>query len=191
MQILHGAFSIACRQKFPDGECALNRQFDRVLLVKTRALQDPIGDRLTDILRVSGMSDADTHSPVLTGAELRLNIAQTIVPRMTAAKFKFDVTGVEIKLIVRDENFGRRNGVEIRYGSDALARKVHVLLRLENPYFTRSTTSARNQSAEFFVAGKTATDFMRHILREPKPCVMPGAFVFRSGIAQSDDEFDR
>ena len=116
MQILHSAFSIAHSQKFPDRECTLNGHFNRVLFVTAWTLQYPIGDRLLRAQRVTRMSDADAYAPIVAGAQLCLNIAQTIVPGVTAAEFEFDVTGVKIKLVVCDENLGRCDRVEIGQG---------------------------------------------------------------------------
>ena len=120
MQILHRAFRIANCEKFPDGERTLNGHFNRILFIATWPLQYPIGDGLMRAQRIARVPDADADTPIVTSAQLRLNIAQTIVPGVTTAEFEFNIASVEIKLVVCDENFGRCDSVEIGHGGDAV-----------------------------------------------------------------------
>ena len=68
------------------------------------------------------MTDTDAQAPVVARTELGLDVAQTVVPGVPAAELELDIAGIEIKLVMRDQNRFLRDVVELCDCRDALAR---------------------------------------------------------------------
>ena len=55
------------------------------------------------------MADAEPQSPEFRGAELRIDVAEAVVSRGSAAELHPGFTRGQVELVVRDQDLGRRN----------------------------------------------------------------------------------
>ena len=74
--------------------------------------------------------DAQAQSPVLITAQLRVNVSESIVPRMRATQLQFGLAGRDVQFIVHDQYFLRRDFEKFCQCRNRLTREVHERLRL-------------------------------------------------------------
>ena len=79
------------------------------------------------------MAHAQAQSPVIVGAELGVNIAQTIVAGMAAAQLELGLAGGEVQFIVYHHDFLGRDFEKTGQRGHGLATHIHERLRLQQP----------------------------------------------------------
>src|SRR5947208_1356178 len=88
MQQQHGLLHITTRDLGPRGERTIECERNRIPLVGARRLQHVIDDVLQREQRIARMADADPQAPEISRAELRLNVAKTVVACNAAAQLQ-------------------------------------------------------------------------------------------------------
>ena len=78
-----------------------------------------------------GWADAQAQAPEIRRAEFGLNVFQAVVTTIAAALLEADAAGWQVEFVVDDENFLRRNFVEIGQCGNRLAGTVHEGHRLQ------------------------------------------------------------
>ena len=79
---------------------------------------------------VAGMTDADTHPPVIL-AELIVDITDAVMTAGTTANLDPHLTGREVQFIIDDDNFFTRQLVEFSRCGDGLTVLVDEIKRLD------------------------------------------------------------
>lgn len=103
---------------------------------------------------------------------------------VAAALLQADASRRQIEFVVDDENFRWRNFVEICQSGHSLSRTVHESRRLQQPKFAGASRLAEK------LCLRREVDFhlRSQLVNEPEADIVACGFVFRSWIAQTDDE---
>src|SRR4029078_5814791 len=72
------------------------------------------------------MTDADAQAPEFRGPELRLDVSQAVVTRDAAAQLRLRLAGLEIELVVDDQDLRGQETEEALQRRNRAARRVHV-----------------------------------------------------------------
>ena len=136
------------------------------------------------------MPDAQPQSPVVAGAKLRVDVAQTVVACMAATKFELGLARDHVKLVMGDQNISWGNLVKAGKRPDCAAAQVHEGLRLEQPQRPVPNRGARHQSLVVLVKGPGGFELQRQSVNKPEAGVVPGLFISRAGVAQAHHQAD-
>ena len=117
-------------------------------------------------------------------------ITQTVMATMTTAFFQPDGTGWQIQLVVNNQNLLQRNFKKSRQRTDCLAAAVHKGHWFLQTALVAIQQTARHIAVESLFGAETLPATPHQFIYKPKPGVMPGWFVFGTGVAQSDDELN-
>gem|GEM_PF-2966775 len=145
---------------------------------------------VNNLIPVPGMTDAHSHTIEILAAQMADQITQTIMATMTTALFQPDGTRRQIQLIVNNQNLLQRNFKKPRQRTDCLAAAVH-----KSHWFLQAALVAVQQTARYLAVEplfqtEALPATLYQFIDKPKPGVMPGWFVFRTGVAQSDDKLN-
>ncbi|KPX26538.1 hypothetical protein ALQ28_05001 [Pseudomonas syringae pv. delphinii] len=121
-------------------------------------------------------------------AELRDDVAQTVMTAMTAAHFEFGNARRQVQFVVRHQNRLDRDTVEARKRRDSLAAAVHVGGGDQQTNILTLMRKASGQAKEFALGNEIGSLRRSNTLNEKSPCVMPGLFVFSAWISQAHDQ---
>src|SRR5206468_1302701 len=125
MQFVHGSLRIARLQTGPDRQRPGDRLFDERLFVASRWLQDVVDDGALETDMVSRMTDAKTQAPEALVAQALADVAQSIVSRCATAQLQLHGAGLQIELIVGDQNSVHGNAIKLRHPRDGNPTQVH------------------------------------------------------------------
>ena len=139
---------------------------------------------------VAGVADAQAQAVEVGAAEAGLNVFEAVVAAVAAAEFEFDAAGLEVELVVDNEDFLRLDFIKRGNGLHGLAGEVHIGLRLEQADFAAGAGTADEVAEEFPVVLPMAVPLLGELVEQPEAGVVAGIFVFGAGVAEADDEFD-
>ncbi len=154
------------------------------LVFRARRLQHVVGDFLLREFRLARVSDADAQPPVLRGAQLRLDVAQSVVAGVSAAELHLRLAGLQVELVVHDEDLLRRDREEARDRRDGAAGEVHERRGLHDPHVAR----LRDVRRELALRRERGRELPRQRVGEPEARVVAGARVFAARVSQTGDE---
>lgn len=100
VQGLRHPFPVTGQQARHFAQCVSNRLFQQVLFSVRRAMQHMI----QHVAAVAGMADAQPQTGELVAAQLRDQIAQTIVAAMPTAPLQAHHPGRQIKIVMNDQD---------------------------------------------------------------------------------------
>ena len=168
----HRALHVAARDVGPRVERAVDRRVDARALVGARRLQHVVDDVLLRKQRIARMADADAKPPEVGRAERRLDVAQPVVARHAAAELHLRLTGLEIELVVNDEDLVGRDAEKARERADRAAGLIHVRRRLDEANIAR-LARRRRRSAPLPRAARRARARARRRTRSPRCAASP------------------
>src|SRR5450756_1511583 len=87
---------------------------------------------------------------------------------------------------MHDQHFRRSDLVELRQRADGPAADIHKGLRFEQQHFMSVQLTARSQAVKPGLAPEAQLLQARELVHPPEANVMPGGFVFASGVAQTN-----
>jgi len=123
-------------------------------------------------------------------AELRDDVAQAVVPAVSAALFELGDAGRQVQFVVGHQDFFRRDAEESSQCRDGLAATVHVGGGNQQTNILTLVTEAPGQAEIFAIGHQVDTLGVGDALNKKGPRVMPGLFVFGAWISQANDQFD-
>lgn len=181
-----GGFDIAFEQVGQGFECALNGLINCNAVVERRFFEHPM-DHVRLVARVS---NAQAQSPILIGAELCMNVPQTVVPGMATAEFEFGFARCNVQLVVDNQNFLGLDFEKIGQCGNRFAAQVHESLRRQQPHGLTVQAGSGNTCLVAFV--KYQVDFERvcECLKPPKSGIVAGLFVVWPRISEANKESD-
>src|ERR1700735_1942204 len=118
-------------------------------------------------------------------------VAQTIVAPVTAALLQSYRPHRQIELIVRDQDLGRRDFIEVAQLTNREAAAVHVSRGLQQHQLVVLDTDLRGLTGILSVIAELAAVTARKQVYEPETRIVTGHLMFRAWIAQADDDTQR
>jgi hypothetical protein len=143
-------------------------------------------DIVDHLIAIAGMADADAQAPELLGAEMGGDVLQAVVTTQAAAKFKAQLAGWNIQLVVNHQGLGGENAVKAGQGADRLTRAIHESLGQQQPNALLSPMADQAMKTGF--ERKRNAQPIGQAFAEPEPGVVPGVGVFPTRIAEADDQ---
>ena len=136
------------------------------------------------------MADAEAQAPEVGGAQLRGDVAQTVVAGVAAALLQAHLTRVDVELVVRDEDLLGRDLVVLRGGLHGAAGVVHEREGLQEPNLTLAHADAAHFRLELALFAHDGAFAARERVDEAEPGVVTGARVFGAGVPEPHDQTD-
>lgn len=140
-----------------------------------------------NIVIVARTPDADSQTGNIA-TEMPADVTQTVMPAMTAPAFDTDLAGGKREFIVCNECRLGSDLVIRRARADALSALVHERLRFQQPHGVARDRRPRDLAFEASVESERRTRALGQRVDKPKPGVMPGSGILRSGVAEPDDQ---
>ena len=185
MQFVHGDLRTRAQHLFDGIRTGADRFIDGALLVLASVCQHEV-DHIVLRARVP---DADTQAP--EGIALRGNeIAQAIVPTVTAGLLEPYRPAGQIDFIMRHQHFGGRNLVEPQHARHRATAAVHESHGLGQPDLLAANSHAREFGLVLALVSERAAMSARQFVHQPEAGVVARARVFGPGIAETHDELD-
>ena len=131
--------------------------------------------------------DAAAHAEPVARAQLVADRAQTVVPRMPAAELDADGAGVDVQLVVNDDQVVGSDAVGVAQLLDRAARGVHVALGLGQHHVDVVVGALGRERAALGLPVPRA-HFRADEVHGVEPGVMPGVRVFLARVPQADDQ---
>src|SRR4029453_8449324 len=111
-------------------------------------MQDVVDDLLLGKLEIARVADAQPKPPEFSAAQLRDDVLEAVVSGASAAELELYASRLQIQLVVRDQDLGRRDAIEMRERRDRKPALVHVTLRQHETDLCAVRLPARDQAAE-------------------------------------------
>ncbi len=186
MKLHHRRFELAFEQLRQHRLRLLHGLLDQLQLGLRRLTQHEADHRVP----VARMADAQAQTPEVGRAQMSDEIAQAVVPGVTAAQFELGLTRRQIEFVMRHQNVLRRDFVEAGERADGLAGSVHIGAGLEQPKLMPLQTHPGD------IAEKTALGLEADargggdLIDQPEAGVVAIEGVFLPGIAQADEKLN-
>jgi hypothetical protein len=130
------------------------------------------------------MTDANTQTMKLFGAQMRYGIAQTVMPAVTASCLELYITGLKIKFVMGNQNVFRLQPIKGQQTFDRLTAAIHKGLRFQQPDVAPADVDFGHFTEKLFLMAKRHAAGGSQLLNKPKPGIVPGFSVFGAGITQ-------
>jgi len=111
--------------------------------------------------------------------------SQPVVPAVSAAHFQARHTRRQIQFVMHHQHFCRRYLVELHQCSDGSPADIHEGLRFEQQHFMPVQLASRSQAVKLGLAPEAHLLQAREFVHPSETDIMPGGFIFASGIAQT------
>lgn len=134
------------------------------------------------------MTRTDTEAPEIRHGEFLRDVLQSVVTGIAAALLQLHASGQEIELIMDDKDFLGLNVVVLGESLYGGAGPVHVGRRLHQPDIVMIQFDAGHIGAELLFFRKVSVRTAGEFIGEHKARVVARAIVFRSDIAETDNE---
>src|SRR5450432_2795319 len=122
---------------------------------------------------------------------MRDRVPQAIVAAMAAPLLEAHRADGKVELVMRHEDFRGWDLVEVAQLSDRQAAAIHVGRGLQQHDLKSLDVDLRGLARIFSIVAKLPAVTARKQLHKPETRVMPGHLMFRSWIAQADDDSQR
>jgi len=186
VQCVHCTFELSLNNIRDHVEC-VGQRFVYLAPLLLRWLFKHIVDHLIAMTR---MTDSYAQTVKVFTAKVADQVAQTIMATVTATFFEPDHPGRQIQLIVHHEYLLKRYFKKLRQGPHRLAAAVHEAHRLLQATLVAFNQAACDFAMESLLGAELLLTTLRQFINKPKPGVMPGWFVFGTGVSQSDDKLN-
>src|SRR3989338_9801563 len=184
MQFQHRRFLLARNNEIGYLKCALYCLLDQNPLFLARVIQHEIDHFGT----LAGMPDTQTQTPEVSGAEMRDDVFQAVMPTVSAAQLQARCAGLQIQIVMHHQNFRRLDPVELRQRADGSPADIHKGLRLEQQHFMAVQLTARGQTMKFCLVFEAQVLPACEFVHPAEADVMPGGFVFAPWVAQAGNQ---
>src|SRR5690606_18988438 len=142
-----------------------------------------------DLTAVAGVTDAQAQAvEAVLIAELGNDVAQPVVPAVSAALFELGDAGRHVEFVVGHQDGFRLDAEESRQRGDGLSAAVHEGGGDQQTNIAALMGEFTRQVKILFVEGQAHAFAVGQTLNEKSPCVMPGLVVFGAWITQADDQ---
>ena len=189
MQQTHGFFYVACDPIGNDGLRFADGLLNRFAFGLFGWLEYIVDYRLLRCTAVARMINANAQSPKIGRAEFRLRVFQAVVTAGGTADFHFCRACGNVQFIVQHEDVFGQDFVKIGQCGNGSTRAIHIRHRFEQPNIGVGDACASGQAVKLRLRAQGCAVFTRDVIEQPPARVVPRVLVFRSVIAQSDDEF--
>ncbi len=142
----------------------------------------------SDAILVAGMADADAQAMKFAVTKMGDDIAQTILPSMSAIELEAHRAGRQIKIIVNHEHLFRRNLVITQCRCHRDPALVHERDRFLQPDLIAIDHALGRFSMKLRLDAETQGFTLRQRIDEPEPGVVPGSEMIGPGISEADDQ---
>ena len=184
VQGLHDRLEVAGEDRLGPLEHLPDRVVDEAPLLRA----GPIEHVVDRVPAGAGATDAEPHPREVAGPEVGRDVTQPVVPSVAAAFLDPHRPGREIEVVVHHEDRGGRDPVVLRDPPDRLPAPVHVRRRLDEPYPACARRRLAGVEREAPGRPEVRPEACGKPVREPEPRVVPGPFVLRPGVAETDQE---
>src|SRR5579883_1522793 len=136
------------------------------------------------------MTDADAQAMERASADMLEQIAQAVLPAVSAVELQTDRAGRQIEIVVHHQHFG---GLDLPIAQRARYRDaafIHERGGFEQPHLFVTDANTRGFRVQFVLETETRIHAGSQAINEPEPGVGPGAKVFGARISQTDDKAD-
>src|SRR5579859_3569648 len=121
---------------------------------------------------------------------MRADVLQPVMASAAATKLQLDAARWHIELVVRDQNFVRKDLEELRERDNRLPRAVHISLRLQQMHFFAVKPGLRVETVKAPLVAQCRTCFARQLIDQPEAGIVARRGVFSARIAEPDDQLD-
>ena len=162
----------------------IDRLIDQHAIVTGRRLQHVAND----IITVTRVTDTDAQSQEVLAPQMRDQVTQSIVTAMTTILLELDGTHRKIKIIMHNQHGAARNTIEAGQRRHRHATAIHEVHGFLQPQVLARHGTTGKLAFVFTLGPELRIAEARNFIDEPEPGIMPGLFVFASGITQPGDE---
>src|SRR5258708_15542498 len=118
-------------------------------------------------------------------------LPQAIVAAMTAGLLEAHGADGKVEFVMRHEDIRGQDLVEIAQLPDRQAAAIHISRRLQQHYLMAFDSDLCGLARIFSVVAKLAAMSARKQVHKPETRIVTGHLMFRSWIAQADDNSQR
>ena len=119
-----------------------------------------------------------------------MDVAQTVVAGVAAAKLELGLPGHDVQLVMRHQDFLGRNLEKPGQGGHRFAGQIHEGQRLQQPDGLPVHRGAGHLAVVAFVQTERHLQLARERFNPPEAGVVARGFVFGAGVAQANKQFD-
>src|SRR6218665_3923280 len=176
-----GLVHLAGQQRRPGPERMGDAVLDQRALLGRGLFQHPVDDLAPD----PGVAYAYAQAPVVGAAQLPLDVAQAVVPRMAPAALELDRAGGNVEFVVHHQDFLGLELEKARQRSHRLARVVHESLRLQQPNALPMHRRAGQQGLLAALWQQRGLEFTGQRIDQPETAIVAGGRVVWPRVAQA------
>lgn len=185
MQVFHRSVPFTGEDIRQHAEGKIDTGVQFFLFGAWRSTQDKTGD-LAGVAWVANAKPQAVERILI--AELRDDVAQSVMTAMAAAYFELGNAGRQIEFVMRHQYGVYRDAIETGKRRHGLAAAVHVRGGDQQTNILTQVTEAPGQAKKFALDDEIDSLRRSNTLNKKSPCVMPGLFVFGAWISQANDQ---
>src|SRR5947209_3739857 len=191
VKFVHRPLCVTGLEPRPYGQRATDCTVDQRLLLAARRLQHVVDHLPLGPLLIARVADAQPQAPEAAAAHAFADVTQAVMTRGSPAELELDDAGLQVELVVRDEDLVDADAVELRDGRHADAAQVHERLRQEKAHVASGLRRSGDVALELALAAKRDAHRFGECFDEPCARVVTRRSVRASRIAETDYETKR
>ncbi len=184
VQFFHRRVNIACNDIRQHVHSCVYRLLNRRPVIAGRYLQHIANH----IITMSRMANTNTQPQKILATKMRNQVTQPVMTTVTTTLLEFHGTDRQIQLIMYHKNATARYPVKTGQRSHRHAAAVHEIHGLLQTKVIARQSAASNLAFVLALGTELRVALTSDCIDEPEPGIMPGLFIFSSGITQPGNE---